>query len=75
MPKNSTIGPNDKKEHDNLHTLFVQDVLCSCWCTCRRCWDPQKVFSICINDPNRTSIQAESPMIVTDEDRRRAARV
>lgn len=70
MPIHGTLMANDKKEHDGLHHLFMAGVLSSCWCTCRRCWDSQKVYGICFNDIN-TSGNFVRPMIVTDEDRRR----
>jgi hypothetical protein len=71
MPIHGTMLANSVKEHDNLHQLFMDGVLSSCWCLCQRCWQSQLVYGICRFDPHRGAILAATPMRVTDEDRRR----
>ena len=60
MPIHGTYTVNDKKEHDNLHHLFVEGILRSCWCNCRRCWNSQKVMGICWFDPNNSQRLSET---------------
>jgi hypothetical protein len=60
MPIHGTYTVNDKKEHDNLHLLFEQGVLHSCWCNCRRCWNSQRVMGTCYQDPNNSQYLSQT---------------
>jgi len=71
MPVHGTLLANGVKNHDNLHQLFIDGFLSSCWCLCQLCWNSQRVYGTCRHDPNRTAILAETPMHVTNADRQR----
>lgn len=71
MPIHGTMTPNEKKEHDDLHKLFVDGVLSRCYCTCKQCWHSQKVQPICYDDKVSMRLFTGFPVIVTDEDRER----
>jgi hypothetical protein len=70
MPIHGTLMENTRKEHDNLHQLFIDGVLSACWCECKRCWNSQKVMGICFQDRTQTAHNVRT-IIITDEDRRR----
>lgn len=63
MPKHGTYTVNNTKDHDNLHELFLQGILGSCWCACRKCWNSQKVMGTCYQDFRNSQRLSEIPII------------